>query len=95
MFDSCLLLGSDGNVVYSGPQRLAQSYMAFLGFYIPPNENLADFLLDVTSGKQDSSNGSNRSMARLYEAVIFLHAMEWSSKGVVGVGACLGSDSCR
>jgi hypothetical protein len=52
MFDSCLLLGSDGNVVYSGPQRLAQSYMAFLGFYIPPNENLADFLLDVTSGKQ-------------------------------------------
>jgi hypothetical protein len=56
MFDSCLLLGSDGNVVYSGPQRLAQSYMAFLGFYIPPNENLADFLLDVTSGKQDSSD---------------------------------------
>jgi hypothetical protein len=51
MFDSCLLLGSSGNVVYSGPQRLAQSYMAFLGFYIPPNENLADFLLDVTAGK--------------------------------------------
>lgn len=50
MFDTCLLLSSAGNVVYSGPQRLALPYMAFLGFYIPPNENLADFLLDVISG---------------------------------------------
>jgi hypothetical protein len=50
MFDTCLLLSSGGNVVYSGPQRLALPYMAFLGFYIPPNENLADFLLDVISG---------------------------------------------
>ncbi len=60
MFDSCLLLGSDGNVVYSGPQRLAQSYMAFLGFYIPPNENLADFLLDVTSGASERSHSRSR-----------------------------------
>jgi hypothetical protein len=51
MFDSCLLLGSSGNVVHSGPQRLAQSYMALLGFYIPSNENLAEFLLPVTAGK--------------------------------------------
>lgn len=51
MFDTCLLLGSNGHVVYSGPQRLVQLYMAFLGFYIPPRENLADFLLDVTAGK--------------------------------------------
>jgi hypothetical protein len=58
MFDSCLLLGSNGNVVYSGPQRLAQSYMAFLGFYIPPNENLADFLLDVTAGEQHRTAAS-------------------------------------
>jgi hypothetical protein len=58
MFDSCLLLGGNGNVVYSGPQRLAQSYMAFLGFYIPPNENLADFLLDVTSGEQCQQHSS-------------------------------------
>lgn len=50
MFDSCLLLGSNGHVVYSGPRRLALPYMAFLGFGIPPNENTADFLLDVTSG---------------------------------------------
>jgi hypothetical protein len=50
MFDTTLLLGSNGNVVYSGPQRLALSYMAFLGFRSPPNENLADFLLDVTAG---------------------------------------------
>lgn len=52
MFDSCLLLGSNGNVVYGGPQRLALPYMAFLGFYIPQNENMADFLLDVIAGVQ-------------------------------------------
>jgi hypothetical protein len=51
MFDSCMLLGGDGHVVYCGPQRLALPYMAFLGFYIPPNENIADFLMDVTAGE--------------------------------------------
>jgi hypothetical protein len=51
MFDSCMLLGSDGNVVYCGPQRLALPYMAFLGFYIPANENIADFLMDITAGE--------------------------------------------
>ena len=58
MFDSCLLLGSNGNVVYSGPQRMAQAYMAFLGFYNQANENLADFLLDVTAGGQGSKSDS-------------------------------------
>jgi hypothetical protein len=50
MFDSCLLLSSGGHVVYAGPQHLALPYMAFLGFYPPPGENAADFLLDVTAG---------------------------------------------
>lgn len=50
LFDSCLLLGGNGHVVYSGPQSLALAYMAFLGFYCPAGENAADFLLDVITG---------------------------------------------
>ncbi len=69
MFDTCLLLGSNGNVVYSGPQRLAQSYMAFLGFYIPPNENLADFLLDVTSGGCDRFHSRSKLPHRFVPSV--------------------------
>ncbi|WIA38572.1 hypothetical protein OEZ86_001885 [Tetradesmus obliquus] len=50
MFDSCLLLSGGGHVAYAGPQHLALPYMAFLGFFPPPGENAADFLLDVTAG---------------------------------------------
>lgn len=50
MFDSCLLLSSNGHVVYSGPQNMAMHYMAFIGFYKPVEENTADFLMDVIAG---------------------------------------------
>eukprot|EP00882_Tetradesmus_deserticola_P029904 GHRQ01033538.1.p1 GENE.GHRQ01033538.1~~GHRQ01033538.1.p1 ORF type:complete len:123 (+),score=8.49 GHRQ01033538.1:466-834(+) len=50
MFDTCLLLSSNGHVVFAGPQRMALAYAAFLGFYIPPGENVADFLMDVIAG---------------------------------------------
>lgn len=50
MFDSCLLLSSNGHVVYSGPRDLSLHYMAFVGFYKQPEENTADFLMDVIAG---------------------------------------------
>ncbi|KAF8061902.1 ABCG21 [Scenedesmus sp. PABB004] len=49
-FDTCLLLGSEGHVVYAGPQVAALPYCAYLGFAPPPGESAADFLLDVTAG---------------------------------------------
>jgi hypothetical protein len=52
MFDTCLLLSSCGHVVFAGPQRMALAYAAFLGFYIPPGENVADFLMDVIAGER-------------------------------------------
>ena len=57
MFNSCLLLSSNGHVVYSGPQRFALPYMSFLGFYPPPHENVADFLLDVVAGEPGATSG--------------------------------------
>jgi ABC-type phosphate/phosphonate transport system ATPase subunit len=50
MFDSCLLLSSNGHVVYSGPRAMAMHYMGFIGFYKPAEENTADFLMDVIAG---------------------------------------------
>ncbi|KXZ52790.1 hypothetical protein GPECTOR_8g178 [Gonium pectorale] len=50
MFDSVLLLGVGGKTVFLGPVQLAEAYFNFLGFSPPPNENRADFYLDVISG---------------------------------------------
>ncbi|KAG2453490.1 hypothetical protein HYH02_001711 [Chlamydomonas schloesseri] len=50
MFDSVLLLGVGGRTVFLGPVNLAEAYFNFLGFRPPPNENRADFYLDVISG---------------------------------------------
>jgi ABC-2 type transporter len=50
MFDTCLLLSEGGHVAYVGPQRHALPFLGFLGFFCPPGENAADFLLDVIAG---------------------------------------------
>lgn len=57
MFDSCFLLSSNGHVVYAGPQKLSLHYMAFVGFYKPPEENTADFLMDVIAGEHAAHPG--------------------------------------
>jgi hypothetical protein len=54
MFNTCLLLSNTGSVVYDGPQQLVLDYMAALHFACPAGENVADFLLDVTAGKEST-----------------------------------------
>jgi len=54
-FDDLLLLGKGGRVVYFGPIEKAHQYFERIGFPCPPNENPADFFMDVTSGKIPSS----------------------------------------
>jgi hypothetical protein len=56
MFDTCLLLSNSGRVVYDGPQQLVLAYMQRLSFACPPNENVADFLLDVTAGEMPATH---------------------------------------
>ena len=50
MFDDVLLLGAGGRTMFQGPSRAALPYFEMLGFPLPPNENPADFCLDVISG---------------------------------------------
>lgn len=49
-FDYILLLGVGGRTVYLGSSHGALSYFQSIGFACPPQENPADFFLDVISG---------------------------------------------
>jgi len=52
-FDSLLLLGAGGNMVYHGPIRDVQSYFEKLKapYLLPPGESVADWLIDISSGR--------------------------------------------
>ena len=57
MFDTVLLLGGGGHTVYLGPAKDALSYFHSIGFdinakppYGRPNDNPADYMIDVISG---------------------------------------------
>ena len=50
LFHEVLLLGTSGHTVYLGPSEAALGWFQSLGFCLPPNENPADFCLDVISG---------------------------------------------
>ncbi|EPS66786.1 hypothetical protein M569_07990, partial [Genlisea aurea] len=50
MFDDVILL-SEGHVVYQGPRQNALEFFAFMGFKCPPRKNVADFLQEVISEK--------------------------------------------
>jgi hypothetical protein len=51
LFDSLLLLGVGGVTVYNGPPLLTERWFSKNGFKMPPYDNMADFNLDVISGK--------------------------------------------
>lgn len=51
LFDSLLLLGVGGVTVYNGPPLLTQAWFRNNGFTMLSFDNMADFNLDVISGK--------------------------------------------
>lgn len=50
-FTDLLLLGDGGRTIYSGPRDQIMSYLEQLGFRSPPNNNPADYVSDVSSGR--------------------------------------------
>jgi len=54
--DDVLLLGKGGRTAYIGPTTGAKGYFQELGFSMPPNENPADWMMDVMSGQIDCEN---------------------------------------
>ncbi|XP_047322060.1 ABC transporter G family member 32-like isoform X2 [Impatiens glandulifera] len=50
LFDEIILL-SDGQIVYQGPREAALDFFQFMGFHCPDRKNVADFLQEVISEK--------------------------------------------
>ncbi|KAH6783734.1 pleiotropic drug resistance 4 [Perilla frutescens var. hirtella] len=50
MFDDIILF-SEGQIVYQGPREAAVTFFAFMGFKCPSRKNVADFLQEVISEK--------------------------------------------
>ncbi|GFP80592.1 ABC transporter g family member 31 [Phtheirospermum japonicum] len=50
LFDDLILL-SEGNLIYHGPRSEVLEFFESLGFRLPPRKNVADFLQEVTSRK--------------------------------------------
>ncbi|XP_058074655.1 ABC transporter G family member 31-like [Magnolia sinica] len=50
LFDDIILL-CEGQIVYQGPRVAALDFFAFMGFRCPERKNVADFLQEVTSKK--------------------------------------------
>ncbi|KAL5975200.1 hypothetical protein ACLOJK_031879 [Asimina triloba] len=50
LFDDIILL-SEGQIVYQGPRDAALDFFAFMGFRCPERKNVADFLQEVISKK--------------------------------------------
>lgn len=67
-FTNLLLLGKDGRTVYLGPTAQAVNYFQALGFYSEHGVNPADFLIDVTAGNVESTQGVHaKDLAMLWE----------------------------
>ncbi|KAL4536815.1 hypothetical protein Ndes2526A_g06320 [Nannochloris sp. 'desiccata'] len=76
LFDDVMLLCKGGKLAYLGPSRLALPYMESVGFTLPPNENPADFAMDVLSGSVPRVNHpifQPEDLVPLWEA----HGLSW------------------
>jgi ABC-type multidrug transport system ATPase subunit len=51
LFDSLVLLGAGGRIVYHGRTSDAQDYFSNLEYVLPQGEALADWLIDISSGR--------------------------------------------
>jgi hypothetical protein len=56
LFDSLILLGVGGRMVYHGPTGNALSYFRGLNYSLPPGESVADWLIDISCGRFEPDN---------------------------------------
>jgi ABC-2 type transporter len=67
LFDSLILLGVGGRMVYHGRTKDAESYFCRLNYFLPAGESMADWLIDISSGRleTESNIASNKKEERL------------------------------
>jgi energy-coupling factor transporter ATP-binding protein EcfA2 len=72
LFDSLVLLGVGGHTVYHGPIAGAENYFSNLNYSLPPGESVADWLIDIASGRlepiaADVEQGGAHHKAKIFE----------------------------
>ena len=67
LFDSLILLGVGGRMVYHGPTGGVTEYFENLSYSLPPGESVADWLIDISSGRLEPDNriAGNKKLERL------------------------------
>jgi ABC-type multidrug transport system ATPase subunit len=53
LFDDLVLLGVGGKIVYNGETSGARSYIERMNYRLPPGDSVADWLIDVSSGRTE------------------------------------------
>ncbi|KAG2181138.1 hypothetical protein INT43_008720 [Umbelopsis isabellina] len=71
MFDSFMLL-ANGHTVYFGPAKAASQYFVNIGYPVPPDYNIADYLIDVTMNKPSPSHTPQQQQSRSSRRIPFL-----------------------
>eukprot|EP01080_Neovahlkampfia_damariscottae_P007487 gene7487-11811_t len=64
-FDQVLLLGKQGQTVYSGPSRNCMQYFIELGFKCSKHGNPADLIMDIISGSVERNGDTDYSQEKL------------------------------
>lgn len=88
LFDSLILLGVGGKVIYHGDTQHVENYFNDLGYRLEPGEALADWLIDISSGslKPESRASTlpdrNETMMRQASSI---RAMSKKTAGAFGV----------
>jgi ABC-type multidrug transport system ATPase subunit len=59
LFDSLILLGVGGKMVYHGPVSGVETYFTNLHYVLPAGESIADWLIDISSGRLGPSSTMN------------------------------------
>ncbi|KAI5320501.1 PREDICTED: ABC transporter [Prunus dulcis] len=65
LFDDVILL-CEGQIVFQGPRQAALDFFAYMGFRCPRRKNVADFLQEVISKKDQEQYWSNPDLPYLY-----------------------------
>ncbi|VEU38252.1 unnamed protein product [Pseudo-nitzschia multistriata] len=56
LFDSLILLGVGGEIMYHGPTEGAEPYFDRLNYKLPKGESVSDWLIDISSGRLEPEN---------------------------------------
>ncbi|KAI8335799.1 hypothetical protein BC941DRAFT_429414 [Chlamydoabsidia padenii] len=72
LFDSLLLLAT-GKLVYFGPANTTSQYFGSIGYSVPSDYNIADYLIDLTMKRPDDMNNRRLRRSTSRTSSVILH----------------------